>query len=317
MKLIALLDSSAHLGLEFGRYGVSNGLDTAYRGFLGHIGLESLWSLVKCRHRYAISFLMDTTYRMSEQTTVHSFTQPKAPTALKLKKKIITPSFKRRSSYKVRVILTKNQVTETHHIEETVATVDATQSLDASESAEEQVNQPETAEAEKIMDEIDQQDKVAQEKTKSPYDTEYEINIIKRFKPNQPDNDAQITFLGAKPYNQIKSWDGDSDSRLRSMLDDDLVSLTGFETPDSTDDDSKEGIGKTFYASTDMPTQSDPIGHLYEELHTLNTKVDQLESSISQKVIDDIKSSMTSIIVDTLKANLSGLLSKALQNILS
>nr|GFA28045.1 hypothetical protein [Tanacetum cinerariifolium] len=253
------------------------------------------------------------------------------------------------------VILTKNQVAKTHHTEETVATVDATQSLDASESAEEQVNQPETAEAEKfaglthlcmkvdpctrlkssgrgegvwvriyggcyieqIMDEIDQQNKVAQEKTKSPYDIEYGIKIIKRFKPNQPDNDAQITFLGAEPYNQTKSWDGDSDSRLRSMLDDDLVSLTGFETPDSTDDDSKEGIGETFYASTDMPTQSGPIGHLHEELHTLNIKVDQLESSISQKVIDDIKSSMTLIVVDTLKANLSGLLSKALQNILS
>ncbi|GJZ31237.1 hypothetical protein Tco_0576284 [Tanacetum coccineum] len=29
--------------------------------------LVPLWSLVKCRHRYAISSLMDTAYRMSEQ----------------------------------------------------------------------------------------------------------------------------------------------------------------------------------------------------------------------------------------------------------
>ncbi|GKG59157.1 hypothetical protein Tco_0602866, partial [Tanacetum coccineum] len=47
------------------------------------------------------------------------------------------------------------------------------------------------------------------------------------------------------------------------MPDDDLVSLTCFETPDSADDDSKEGTGETFYDSADMPAQSDPLGHLY------------------------------------------------------
>ncbi|GJR96822.1 hypothetical protein Tco_0268996 [Tanacetum coccineum] len=81
------------LGLEYGRYGVSKVLDTAYWGFLGvgtafdifqniifpyslnmaywsswiwRIGscfLHGLW----CRHRYAISSLMDTAYWLSEQ----------------------------------------------------------------------------------------------------------------------------------------------------------------------------------------------------------------------------------------------------------
>ncbi|GKA47848.1 hypothetical protein Tco_0740806, partial [Tanacetum coccineum] len=43
-------------GLEYGRYGVSKVLDTAYRGFLG----------VETTHRYAVSSLMDTAYWLSE-----------------------------------------------------------------------------------------------------------------------------------------------------------------------------------------------------------------------------------------------------------
>ncbi|GJX91962.1 hypothetical protein Tco_0345288 [Tanacetum coccineum] len=65
-----------------------------------------------------------------------------------------------------------------------------------------------------------------------------------------------------------------------------------------------------------MPAQSDPLGHLHEKLRRLNTKVDQLESSISKKVTDDIQSSMPSIVVDTLKENLPDLLLEALKNTL-
>nr|GEZ31949.1 hypothetical protein [Tanacetum cinerariifolium] len=66
-----------------------------------------------------------------------------------------------------------------------------------------------------------------------------------------------------------------------------------------------EDIAKTFNASADMPAQSGPFGHLHEELRTLNTKVDQLDSNISKKV------------TATLKENFPGLLSKALKNTLS
>ncbi|GJT98748.1 hypothetical protein Tco_1094266 [Tanacetum coccineum] len=158
------------------------------------------------------------------RTTVQPVTQPKALTDLKTKKKQIPPSSKPKSSYKVRVILLKKQVTETQHAEETVAISDATQS--------------------------------------------------------------------AKPYNQTKSRDGDYDSdfELRFMPDNDLVFLTGFDTPDSADDNSKE------------------------ELHILNTKVDQLESNISTKVNDETQSFDPLIVADALKANLLGLLSKAQKN---
>ncbi|GJY74779.1 hypothetical protein Tco_0479210 [Tanacetum coccineum] len=130
------------------------------------------------------------------RTTVQPVTLPKVPTDLKQKKKKIPPSSKPKSSYKVRVIIPKKQVTETQHAEELVVTADATKSLGAFESTEEQVNQPKTAKAEKVLDQIveeevkdagfesigdvtfeqvideyDQQNKAAQEKAESPYDT--------------------------------------------------------------------------------------------------------------------------------------------------
>ncbi|GKA30880.1 hypothetical protein Tco_0717185 [Tanacetum coccineum] len=283
------------------------------------------------------------------ETTVQPVTQPKAPTNLKLRKKKILPSSKPKSSYHVRVILPKKQVTETQHAEEPIDTADATKSLGASELVEEQVNQPKTAEAEKvqdqnvqeeikesglesmkdvtfdqIMDEIDQKNTDAK-KAESPYDTESEIKIIKSFqtaivsavfKPEKPEYDSQITFLGAEPshfeYDQTKSTNhGDFDSRLRSMPDDDPISLPGFETPNSADNDSQEGTAVTLHASVDMPAQSDPLGHLQEELRILNTKVDQLESSIFKKVTNNIQSSIPLLVVDTLKAHLLGLLSSS------
>ncbi|GJU58318.1 hypothetical protein Tco_1418495 [Tanacetum coccineum] len=44
-----------------------------------------------------------------------------------------------------------------------------------------------------------------------------------------------------------------------------------------------------------MPAQSDPLGHLREELRTLSTKVDQLESNISKK------NSLPMILKDSIK----------------
>nr|GEW80829.1 hypothetical protein [Tanacetum cinerariifolium] len=127
-----------------------------------------------------------------------------------------------------------------------------------------------------IMDEIDQKNKAA-EKPKSLFYIKSEIKIIQR--------------------------DGDSDSGLRSMPDDDLVSLTGFETPDSADNNSKEGTGETFNAFADIPAQSEPLGHLHEEMCILNKKIYQFESSITKKVTDDIQSFVPLIIADSLKEN--------------
>ncbi|GJY79388.1 retrovirus-related pol polyprotein from transposon TNT 1-94 [Tanacetum coccineum] len=208
------------------------------------------------------------------------------------------------------VISPKKQVAKTQHAKEPVAIADATKSLGASESAKEQVNQPKAAEAEKIIDEIDQKYKAAQETPKIPYDTESEINIIKKFQPRQLDDDAQIMFIGAEPshfeYDQSKSimhGASDSDSGLCLMHDDDLASLTGFETPDSADDDSKEGIAETFYASTNMPAQPDPLGPLHEELCILNTKIDK--KNFPSLLLEALKNTLPQLIKDSIKQSVS------------
>ncbi|GJY68252.1 retrovirus-related pol polyprotein from transposon TNT 1-94, partial [Tanacetum coccineum] len=84
-----------------------------------------------------------------KQSLIPPSEELKAPTDLKTKKKRILPSFKPKSPYKVRVILPKKQVAETQHVDVTVATANVTKTLEASELAEEQVNQPSAIEAEK------------------------------------------------------------------------------------------------------------------------------------------------------------------------
>ncbi|GJR50628.1 hypothetical protein Tco_1401149 [Tanacetum coccineum] len=165
----------------------------------------------------------DSTDKSLSGTSVQPITQLKAPTDLKTKKKRIPPSSKPKSSNKVRVILLKKQVAETQNAEETKATADATQSLGASKSAED-----------------------------------------------------QLTNLG----------DSDSDSGLHSMPDNDLVSLTGFETLDST---SQEGTVETLNASADMPAQSDPL--VSEALKT--TLPQMLKVSIKQSVSESIKEKLS------------------------
>nr|GEV63063.1 retrovirus-related Pol polyprotein from transposon TNT 1-94 [Tanacetum cinerariifolium] len=242
-----------------------------------------------------------------------------------------------------RAIFPKKQVVETQHADVTVTTADATKSLVAFELAEKQGNQPSAAEAEKevkdtgfvvmeeatfdqIMDEVDSKTQGAQENAESPFDIESKIKIIKSYQAatifgllfihqsSSYDQDQNVINITPKDAKKIEV--SESLSSLRFMPDDDLTSLSGFEIQDSTDYDSYEGTTKTFHAFTDKPTQSDPFGHLQEELNLLNNKVDQLESSVSKKVAEDIQSSIPTIVADTLKAKLRGLLSEALNNII-
>ncbi|GKF30711.1 hypothetical protein Tco_0100509, partial [Tanacetum coccineum] len=91
------------------------------------------------------------------------------------------------------------------------------------------------------------------------------------------------------------------------------------------DKDAKEGdaseslSGLRFMPNYDLAsisTQSDPLGHLHAELSLLNTKIDQLESSISEKVVEAMKSSVPAIVADTLKEQLPSLLFDALKDTL-
>ncbi|GJW87599.1 hypothetical protein Tco_0162939 [Tanacetum coccineum] len=81
-------------------------------------------------------------------TTVQYATQPKAPTDKKSKKKKNPSSSKPTSTY-VRHSKQKKPVVGLSIVEEPVATVDITISLEASKSAEDVANQPSTASIEK------------------------------------------------------------------------------------------------------------------------------------------------------------------------
>nr|GEY61625.1 hypothetical protein [Tanacetum cinerariifolium] len=164
------------------------------------------------------------------------------------------------------------QVAETQSSKETAAIADTIKSLEASESTEEQVNQPQTADSEmvldqnfqeevkdtglesigdvnfeQIIDEYDQKNKAAREELESPYDTEFKIKIIKRFQLNQLADEAHIVFLGFEPndikIDQTKSMKladfNETNCGLPSMPDDDLVSLLGFEADDSNEEGSQ------------------------------------------------------------------------------
>ncbi|GJT24651.1 retrovirus-related pol polyprotein from transposon TNT 1-94 [Tanacetum coccineum] len=141
---------------------------------------------------------------LKTKASVQPVTQPKAPTNLKAKKKRIPPSSKPKSPYKVRVILPKKQAAETQHAEVTVATADATKSLEASDSVEEQGNQPTAAEAEKVLDQ-----NVKGEVKDVGFVAMEEIKIIKSYQA--------ATISGSLFIHQSSSYDQD-DQDLSGLL---------------------------------------------------------------------------------------------------
>ncbi|GJX76170.1 hypothetical protein Tco_0322981 [Tanacetum coccineum] len=197
----------------------------------------------------------DFTDKSSSRTSMHLVTQPKATTGRMTKKRRIPPSSKPKSPRKVGVILLKKQFAETQHAEFTVATADASKSLD-SKSAEEQGNQPSTAEAEKVLDQnveeerdaefvsmeevaeepskeipiveqlldkVDKQNKVVLENSKSPYDTESAIKVVKSyFTSHIPHEQDQIL------HDSDKSANVQEDSDYESMPEDNLRSVSRF-----------------------------------------------------------------------------------------
>ncbi|GKA51578.1 hypothetical protein Tco_0744774 [Tanacetum coccineum] len=202
----------------------------------------------------------DTADKSLSRASVQPVIQSKATTDLKKKKKKIPPSSKPKSPYKVRVILPKKQVAETQHAEVTMVTAEAAKSLEASELAEEQGNQPLAAKAVKKEKDVEFMaiEEVAEEQSlefpiveqlldeadktlKSPYDTESEIKVVKSFFTSHISELKDQTMHDSKETANIHEG---SDSYLQSMPDDDLRSVSGFHTDDS-DDTHKNEVSKS------------------------------------------------------------------------
>ncbi|GJU13628.1 hypothetical protein Tco_1136024 [Tanacetum coccineum] len=98
------------------------------------------------------------------------------------------------------------------------------------------------------------------------------------------------------------------------MPEDDLLCLSDEATADNLLETLDGVANETLHASADVPTQSDPLSHLQEELCIINNKVHQLESTLSQKVVASIQTSVPSLVADALKEHLPDLLLEALNS---
>nr|GEX70002.1 retrotransposon protein, putative, Ty3-gypsy subclass [Tanacetum cinerariifolium] len=269
----------------------------------------------------------DTADKSLSGTSVSPVTQPKAPIAKRPRKKEIPSSTQPdvlKSSRNLKSSSTK--ATHLHPAKKFMVLVDATKVLDAFESAEERVvklwatpdlleclNQnimeeeddgvrsPEEPTFEQLMDEVDKQNKAAQEKSKSPYDTELEIKIVKSFKSwsshleIDQTNDANITFMGSGPINMELD---DTGSDLHSIPSDDLASLTGFKTPDSADKESNS-VTKKHLADNLNATSDGDIALL-----NASAVSETLKETFPGLLVDALKASLLSLIQESVKQTL-------------
>ncbi|GJZ22615.1 hypothetical protein Tco_0559654 [Tanacetum coccineum] len=217
-------------------------------------------------------------------TSVHPVSEPKAKTDKKRRKKK-TPS----SS------------------EPSVPDDNTKQSLEASKSAEEQENQPQTTDTTKAPDTIVREDEHNDDEL---HDDDKFITQTK----THTTTDAEDTLMGSRPM------DIDTEFDLESMPDDDLQSFSGSEILVSGD--SQHEVSQSEHtsweknASIEFLNLSSHLDHVCEEVSLLHCKVEEMESSIAQKVSDYIKSYVPDLISHSLKSQLPGLLSKALKDCL-
>ncbi|GJT89647.1 hypothetical protein Tco_1078492 [Tanacetum coccineum] len=230
-----------------------------------------------------------------------SANEPKASTDKRSEKKKIPSSSKPKTSKFVRESKSKKQVTETQHAEESVATTDATKSLEAFGLGGELRNQPELTDVEKVHERIVE-------------------DVVKDF---------GITSL-EKHYNGDISLIGDSktdqemeevDSDLESMSDDAIISVSG---NDDDNDDSKE------ISMADEAAADNVINKLIDIANTkdANTNVfatnasesdplaDKIDSSVPQKVANVFEEKMPTLLTDTLKNILPQLLNDSVKKIM-
>ncbi|GJY78104.1 putative reverse transcriptase domain-containing protein [Tanacetum coccineum] len=185
----------------------------------------------------------DSADKSSSGTFVQPVTRPKAPTNLKSKNKRILPSSKPKTSNPVRDVPQNKQVTKTQPAEETVATADTTLSLVASESAEEQGNQPKTADVEK-----EQKQSVKKEVQSSGLNSTGDVT----FEQLMDEYDQRKSNVHEIPYDtEIKGVVYDemdqrenepADSDLHSTPDDEVQSISGFEPTDSYEEGTANNI---------------------------------------------------------------------------
>nr|GEV74791.1 pumilio homolog 1-like [Tanacetum cinerariifolium] len=228
----------------------------------------------------------DTADKSLSRASVQSVIQSKATTNMKTKKKKIPPSSKPKSPYKVRVILPKKQVAEARHTDVTVAAADATKSLEAFELAEEQGNQPSTAEA--VKEEKDDEFVAMKE-----VDKEQSLEIPTVVKSVFTCHISELKDQTMHDSEETTDIYEGSDSDLQPMPDDDLRSVSGFHTAGS-DNTHENEVSKSDHIFQDDNAFAkrlsliDHMDHICEEVSSLHSRLKDMESDVRQIIYNKI-----------------------------
>ncbi|GJU18760.1 hypothetical protein Tco_1146726 [Tanacetum coccineum] len=230
-----------------------------------------------------------------------------------------------------------NTSSTTTHLQETkefVVDVVPIQSLEVSVTAEVQDNKPKAVDTTKkkevaedqtleiptikqVLDDVDNHNKVVQATSESLYDTESKIKVVKSLLTSHLSVPQDQTM---KDYESADIQDN-FDSDLQLMPDDELRSILEFEITDYDDFHNNEvstsdHIVQDDYAFAERLSLPDHMDHICEEVSSLHSRLEDLESSIAQKVSDEIKSSLPALVTNALKEQLPAILSASLRDYL-
>ncbi|GJR45139.1 retrovirus-related pol polyprotein from transposon TNT 1-94 [Tanacetum coccineum] len=242
-------------------------------------------------------------------TSMPPVTQSKATTAKKPRKKIII-SLTRPEALNSSKIETSSSSQATHLqiAKEFVVMLMKQRVLNT--IVEENVKEKEKAEdhssdiptVEQLLNEVDKQNSVVQHTQESPFDTESEILFVKSFQASQITKDAEVTLMGSRPMN-MDSQTADSEFELESMPDDDLQSISGFETSVS---DSSHDVSHLEHTSWEKTT--------FAKFQSLSGNLDHVcvESYVPNLISHSLKAQIPGLLFDALKTSLPQLLKESL-----
>ncbi|GKD18670.1 hypothetical protein Tco_1207828, partial [Tanacetum coccineum] len=217
---------------------------------------------------------------------------------------------------------------------ECVVLVVPLQSLEASILAEVQDNQPKAVDATKVPKKIVEQKEVVEEHTlelptvkhlmdeghiasqetpESPYDIKSEIMVVKSFLTSRL---HKLQVKSVHDSDETADSQKGSNFDLQSMPDDELRSVSGFETADSNDFlnnevSTSDHIVHNANAPAERLSFLNHIDHIYDKVSSLHLKLDDIESSIAE-----IKSSLPTLVNNAIKEQLPELLSTTLKDCL-
>nr|GEV38097.1 putative reverse transcriptase domain-containing protein [Tanacetum cinerariifolium] len=128
------------------------------------------------------------------------------------------------------------------------------------------------------------------------------------------ENKSELSKTNEAAADNMISLENLNEAAADNVIDELSKTASGFEA-ELVDMDSSQDANLN--ASDDKLSETDPLGHLQTPISSLTAKVNNLKSSLSQRVADKIKVSMPRIVADAFEDRIPTLLSNTLKNILT